>query len=135
MRDIYVCIFRIKDEKINVGSLGDIEFKNGMYLYVGSGGNNVLKRVLRHMDGAKNKKWHIDYITSKYPARECYVLESVGKETEEELASVLSLIYTYIPGFGSSDSKAKSHFFLVDENIVNVLSNFARLKGKKWKRV
>ena len=135
MKGIYVCIFEIKNERIRVGSLGDIKFSAGTYLYVGSGGNNVAKRVQRHVNGAKSKRWHIDYISSKYPAKECYILESVDREVEEELASMLSLIYTYIPGFGSSDSAAISHFFRVDENILNVLSNFGKLKGKEWKKL
>ncbi len=135
MKGIYACIFEVGEEKIRVGSLGEIEFSAGTYLYVGSGGNNVIKRVQRHRNGAKNKRWHIDYISSKYPAVECYILERAGKETEEELASMLSLIYTFVPGFGASDSKARSHFFKVDENIINVLSNFAEIKGGQWKKV
>ncbi len=128
-------MFKLKKERLKIGSLGEIDLSEGIYLYVGSGGKNAVKRVYRHIKGAEKKRWHIDYISSLHPASECYVLYEVEREVEEELASMLSLIYTYVPGFGSSDSRAASHFFRVDKDIMNVLENFARLKGKRWKKV
>ena len=49
MKGCYILLIKLNNDKeVEVGKLGKIEFKAGMYAYVGSGMNNVIKRVLRH---------------------------------------------------------------------------------------
>ncbi len=136
MKGIYVCLFEIKRTRLKVGSLGEIPFEEGTYLYVGSAQKALEKRVKRHKSTDKaNLHWHIDYVSNEFPAIECYALRDAGKEYEEDLASVLSMMYPYIKGFGSGDSSEKSHFFKVDRDVKNILDNFAKLRGGKWERV
>ncbi|RLF60544.1 MAG: GIY-YIG nuclease family protein, partial [Thermoplasmata archaeon] len=63
MKGSYVLIINLKKEKeIEIGRLGRILFNKGYYAYVGSGLNNLEKRVGRHLRKNKKKKWHIDYL-------------------------------------------------------------------------
>ncbi len=136
MKGIYVCMFKVEKCKIKVGALGEIFLEKGLYLYVGSGQRSLESRVKRHKIPNKQKlHWHIDYVSNIFPAAECYVLSDAGKDMEEKLAGVLNMLYPSVEGFGSNDTQNKSHFFKVDENIKNVLKNFAKLWGLKWKKV
>jgi Uri superfamily endonuclease len=94
-----------------VGRLGRLCFEPGFYLYVGSGGPNVLKRILRHVRSSKPVRWHIDHLTAG-PDRmrfvdawllpgmsECSTADSLGKR----LPGVV--------GFGASDCRCRSHLF------------------------
>ena len=55
MKGIYCLIINVKkNTDLKIGSLGDIEFKKGSYIYVGSAQNGIENRVKRHF--AKNKK-------------------------------------------------------------------------------
>ena len=64
MKGTYCLIINVKkDVKIKIGKvLGEIEFKKGCYLYVGSAMNSLEKRVQRHLSKDKKKHWHIDYL-------------------------------------------------------------------------
>ena len=113
MRKRYILIVEVKKElEIAVGSLGEIRFKKGYYAYVGSGGVNVLKRIKRHFSETKRIKWHIDYITSIFPPYKAYIV--INNDIDEvTLSRLLEKQYTYIPYFGSSDTKDKSHLFYI----------------------
>ncbi|MCD6421144.1 MAG: GIY-YIG nuclease family protein, partial [Thaumarchaeota archaeon] len=65
MKGVYLLFLRVKrDLRMRVGSLGVIDFKEGLYVYVGSAQNNLEKRVRRHLSKEKKVRWHIDYLTS-----------------------------------------------------------------------
>ncbi len=88
--------------RILVGKLGEIEFKDGFYYYVGSA--ERLSRLKRHF-GKKTKKWHIDYISEVFE-----VLGAMLVNLEEcELAKRFDL--PSIKGFGCSDCECYSHLF------------------------
>ena len=136
MKGIYVCMFSVKETTISVGAMGNITLESGVYLYVGSAQKALQKRIKRHKTPGKNRlHWHIDYISNIFPAKECYAIFNADREFEEELASMLAMFYPSIIGFGSSDSGAQSHFFKVDNDVINVLEKFAKVKGVKWKKV
>ncbi len=136
MNGIYVCIFKIEACRLKVGALGEIAFKSGLYLYVGSAQRSLKKRIERHKNQDKKAlHWHIDYVSSFFPARECYALLNADKSFESQLASMLGMLYPCIEGFGAGDSKERSHFFRVDNEVMNVLENFAKLRGAEWTKV
>ena len=92
---------------VTVGRLGRFLFRAGTYVYAGRASRGLRARVLRHVQGANRKHWHIDYLlahrdvcvervvlASLDPEMECSVNQSVG-ETGLCVA----------PGFGSSDCR------------------------------
>ncbi len=98
-----------------IGSLGPVRFKRGLYIYVGSGGSNVLKRVKRHLKATKPKRWHIDYLTTG-PRRmkpvDSYIFPG---DVECRLARFLDKRLETIRKFGSSDCGCKGHLFYAGE--------------------
>ena len=115
MRRRYLLIIKIDEcETLKVGSLGKIKFDNGYYVYVGSGGLNTLKRIKRHFSRKKRLKWHVDYLTIKYHPNKAYIVTD-EKVDESTLSNLLKDKYTYIQGFGSSDTKDISHLFGIGE--------------------
>ena len=48
-----------------IGSLGDIFFRKGYYVYIGSAMNGLDARIMRHYRSKKKVHWHLDYITPK----------------------------------------------------------------------
>lgn len=102
------------DEKVEVGSLGDVKLEKGFYCYVGSAfGPGGFKRLGRHkklsQTGEGNLHWHMDYVSEldssqvtgvfKVPEEkiECEVAQNLGGEPVED--------------FGCSDCDCGSHFF------------------------
>ncbi|MFO7649724.1 MAG: GIY-YIG nuclease family protein [bacterium] len=87
-------LFCANRRTLRVGALGELEFQPGYYLYVGSGGANVLKRIERHLRPRKIRRWQVDWLTSGpgrlRPAeacilpglRECAVARSLGRSLE-----------------------------------------------------
>lgn len=111
MKGCYILLIKLNESKtIEVGRLGKIEFKEGFYAYIGSGMNNVLKRVERHFKKDKKLRWHIDYLTVQ--ADELYALIiPTDAKIECELAKVFSVNFEAVEGFGCSDCRCKSHLF------------------------
>ncbi|MCD6590442.1 MAG: GIY-YIG nuclease family protein, partial [Candidatus Aenigmarchaeota archaeon] len=59
----YILILKLDENKeIKIGSLGNIKFKKGYYMYVGSAKNSI-KRIERHFKVEKKLRWHIDYLS------------------------------------------------------------------------
>ena len=112
MKGAYVLIINLKkDSTIQVGKLGKINFKKGIYAYVGSGMNNLEKRIERHFRLAKNKKgnvrWHIDYLLVNPDVR---VVDVIPIESDRKIECEISQLLEKkalrtIPGFGSTDCK------------------------------
>lgn len=123
-RGVYLLHLRILNEvDVKVGKLGIVRFKKGSYVYVGSDQRNVEKRIRRHASRKKKKKWHIDYITSHKDVEviAAYVY-SVSKEFECKIASaLLGMGLTAVKKLGSSDCSCISHFFFIDDEIINEL--------------
>lgn len=111
-RGVYLIMLELpEDRTIEVGALGDITFLKGWYVYAGSARRGLGARVERHLRKRKNKRWHIDYLTSEAAVRkgvpiytdgdlECHLAREVGRTAERE-----------IPGFGCSDCRCSSHLF------------------------
>ncbi len=93
---------------ICVGSLGEIVFEAGEYVYVGSAKKCLEARVGRHMRGEKKLKWHVDYLSSRVRATRAFVWPwSEGLECR--LAGELAKGGSIVEGFGASDCDCKGH--------------------------
>ncbi len=105
----YLLVVRVlKDFETRVGSLGEVKFKKGHYIYVGSAKPGI-SRVCRHFKREKKLRWHIDYLTTaSFASAVCAYLF----ECEEcFLSEMLAERYECVEGFGCSDCKCKSHLY------------------------
>jgi len=111
-RGSYLFVLRLSDDKkINVGKLGNIVFKKGFYVYVGSAMANLTARIERHQRLRKNFHWHIDSLRDVSEAVGVFSIRSSDR-LECELASSVSKIAEWsIRGFGSSDCTCPTHLF------------------------
>lgn len=104
------------DATITVGSLGEIYFHRGYYLYVGTAKRCLSKRIKRHLNTNKTEHWHIDYLR-RYAERCIAIPIRSSAPLEHDLASALEAIAdATVPAFGSSDCLCASHLFYFKEN-------------------
>ncbi|HIP90209.1 MAG TPA: GIY-YIG nuclease family protein [Candidatus Nanopusillus sp.] len=102
-------IFLPKDIRIPVGSLKNVNFKRGYYIYVGSALNSLTGRVKRHLTQKDKYHWHIDYLLDHSDVKSVILIPSSRK--------IECLIAQQLTGeiimekFGSTDCKCKSHLF------------------------
>jgi len=105
-----------RDKKINVGKLGSIFFKKGMYLYVGSAMTSLCGRINYHHKKMKKPHWHIDYLLNEARILGAFLFPS-DRKIECLIASHLTEKFLYMPRFGSSDCRCKSHLFFHQSQI------------------
>ncbi|WP_299143786.1 DNA/RNA nuclease SfsA [uncultured Dialister sp.] len=113
----YMIVLQMEENStITVGSLGDIRFPQGYYVYVGSARKNLDQRIAHHKALRKGRHWHMDYLrnacrfTGAIPIR-------TKEDLEHKLAEALSGIADWtIPGFGCTDCSCKSHLFGFHQN-------------------
>jgi Uri superfamily endonuclease len=105
-----------------VGSLGSIVFPAGRYAYVGSARRGIAARVLRHKRLALQKEgklhWHIDYLLINRHTelvRETVLENEIECTISKRIAS-MNGVTVPVPGFGSSDCRAKcaAHLYLLN---------------------
>jgi Uri superfamily endonuclease len=123
-KGVYVLTIDLKRQKqIKIGSLGQITFESGTYVYVGSAQNGLENRIKRHLSKNKKTFWHIDYFLKSGDSVISKVLIKVSpKSMECEIARSIAKDEKGIPHFGSSDCKCESHFFKV-KDVQNLLSH------------
>lgn len=114
--DYMIVLQMEEDSTITVGSLGDIRFPKGYYVYVGGARKNLDQRIAHHKALRKRRHWHMDYLrnacrfTGAIPIR-------TKEDLEHKLAEALSGIADWtIPGFGCTDCSCKSHLFGFHQN-------------------
>ncbi|MDZ4165738.1 MAG: DNA/RNA nuclease SfsA [Smithellaceae bacterium] len=105
-----------RDLAIRVGSLGEIFFPAGYYLYVGTAKVALSKRLDRHLGKNKAVHWHIDYLRDQADRCTAIPIRS-STPLEHELAEMVGRIAdASVPNFGSSDCHCPSHLFRFAEN-------------------
>ena len=115
MKGVYSLIIQVSEPAtINIGALGQVCFKKGLYAYVGSAQNNLELRIQRHLRKDKVLFWHIDYLLDNPVAKVVDVLYKDGEKSEECRMADFLLRSGCEPilKFGSSDCNCKSHLFL-----------------------
>ncbi len=108
----YLLILNLKRiRKINVGKLGEVHFRKGFYIYVGSAMANLSKRMQRHRHLRKQHHWHIDELRSAAEFHSVLGIRSSDR-LECEIAKALSGVAEWsVPGFGSTDCLCDTHLF------------------------
>ena len=111
MKGTYILLMYLEKEAcITIGKKGNISFKKGWYVYIGSALNGLESRISRHMKAMKNHHWHIDYFIDHAMIKRVYI--KMGEVREEcVVASSFSEWFSYVPRFGSSDCNCVSHLF------------------------
>jgi Uri superfamily endonuclease len=114
-RGVYALVFRNRPCSLMIGSLGEIHFRRGWHVYVGSArGPGGFARVSRHRRLALSRdrppRWHVDHLllSPSFILRHM-VCGSTGEGLECSLAR--ALVGRRIPSFGSSDCSCGSHLF------------------------
>jgi Uri superfamily endonuclease len=121
-KGIYCLVFRNPACTVLVGTLGEIAFRHGWHIYVGSAlGSGGLARMERHIDLAqkndRHPKWHVDYLlTSDHFHLRYAVAAATTKPLECDLARAIG--GRSIPGFGCSDCDCTSHLFFREKQPV-----------------
>lgn len=125
--------------KIEIGAKGFMNFKEGYYVYVGSGLNNLTKRIERHISNKKKKHWHMDYFSLNNNVNIEQVIYTFSTQKIEcELSDKINEnSIDYIEGFGCSDCNCISHLYYfksfddAETSIVNAFKK-NKLKAVKW---
>jgi len=116
-------IYLRKDSDIKIGSLGNINFKKGYYVYVGSALNSLESRLKRHLSNDKKIFWHVDYLLNDRSADLVDIVYAVDDDKWEcSLASQISDNGSEISKFGCSDCNCSSHLFRFDDLEAAVLT-------------
>lgn len=110
----YVLILHLaEDRTITVGQLGEIPFRPGYYLYIGSarGPGGLRARIDRHLRRKKPAHWHVDYLRRwARPVEVWFVVGSNRLECrwrralQEEAGLPIA-----VDGFGASDCRCPAH--------------------------
>jgi len=116
-RGAYLLIIKIDTaRKVNIGALGEVFFRAGYYIYVGSAMRNLSKRLNRHLRKTKGVHWHIDYLTNVADKVRTVPIMSSDRLECEIADQLQKLAPRTVKNFGSSDCKCKSHLFYYPEN-------------------
>ncbi len=94
---------------IPVGRLGQVRFKKGHYVYVGSafGPGGLGARIRHHLSVKVRRHWHLDYLAQ--PVRDIWV-SGPGERLEHTWAGLLARTASgRICGFGCSDCACDTH--------------------------
>jgi Uri superfamily endonuclease len=127
LKGVYVLIIQVdEDTGVNVGALGRLTFKKGLYAYVGSAQNNLEQRVKRHLRKEKSKFWHVDYLLANDAAKVVKVFYKQADKTEEcTIAKAISKRGEPVDRFGSSGCSCSSHLFRIED--YGFLQKFVRV--------
>ena len=117
LKGVYALVIELgKTVVIDVGALGSIEFRKGLYVYIGSAQNNLEKRLKRHFRKEKRLFWHVDYLLRSDDAKLVKALYKQANRPEEcKIANELAERSEPIYGFGCSDCTCRSHLFRLRE--------------------
>ncbi len=116
-KGVYVLVISVdEDISVDVGALGKVTFRKGLYAYVGSAQNGLERRIERHLRKRKRKFWHVDYLLYNDATRVLKVFYKKAKKPEEcKIARKISEGSILTKGFGCSDCACKSHLFRVED--------------------
>jgi Uri superfamily endonuclease len=132
-KGIYCLVFRNPGCRVTIGALGEIGFRRGWHLYIGSAlGSGGLARLMRHIALAELKdklpKWHVDYLLTSDQVILRYTVAAITtKPLECDLARAIG--GDSVSGFGCSDCDCLSHLFFRRTNPVNGVERAFRILG------
>jgi sugar fermentation stimulation protein A len=108
----YLLILNLKrNRKMDIGKLGNIYFREGFYIYVGSAMAHLSKRMDRHRHLRKQVHWHIDELRAVTEFHSVLAIRS-SERIECEVARAMAGIAEWsVSGFGSTDCSCETHLF------------------------
>ncbi|MGD9201614.1 MAG: DNA/RNA nuclease SfsA [Chitinispirillia bacterium] len=113
----YCLILELKESrKIKTGSLGNLLFRKGFYIYVGSAMKSMQARVNRHLRIRKNFHWHIDYLRNECTVVKVYQMRTPDKLECQFASRIGEICDNTVRSFGSSDCDCNSHLFWFAKN-------------------
>jgi len=121
-KGIYCLVFNNPSCTVRIGVLGEVAFRRGWHIYVGSAlGSGGLARLERHIVLSRYKDrrptWHVDWLSESPTFCLRYTVHALtGERLECRLAAALG--GENIPGFGASDCNCPSHLFYRRRNPV-----------------
>lgn len=112
----YVLLFHAaRPLAFRAGALGAVELPPGWLMYVGSarGPGGLAARVGRHLSGGGRPRWHVDFLVRALPPREAWFAAVAAPREAAWTRAVAGLpgVAPVAPGFGASDSGARTHLF------------------------
>jgi len=123
----YIIVLRLQqDRQVSIGGLGQINFRRGYYLYVGSARAYLSKRIERHQRILKKLFWHIDYLRAVSDFRVALPIRTAGDIECEVAAALRDIAEWRISYFGSTDCSCNSHLFGMSDDPIHQRS-FIRL--------
>ncbi|RLF55859.1 MAG: GIY-YIG nuclease family protein [Thermoplasmata archaeon] len=112
MKGTYILLMFLNlDKSIRIGKLGDMQFRNGWYVYIGSALNSLEGRIKRHLRSEKKHYWHIDFFLDHAKIKNVFFKEGTVKE-ECNVAHSFLESFDMVPNFGCSDCSCKSHLYV-----------------------
>ncbi|MGV9171001.1 MAG: GIY-YIG nuclease family protein [Promethearchaeia archaeon] len=125
MQGTYILVLYARDDfSETIGALGEIEFKEGYYSYIGSamaekGSATLENRLKRHVKKTSEKSihWHIDYLLSSENIF-VYKIYIIPNSHRLECIITKELIEKsdgWIKKFGSSDCSCPSHLLFFQD--------------------
>ncbi len=118
-KGVYLLILELNtNQRISAGKLQQTEFEPGIYIYIGSARNGLLRRIARHRRKEKKIFWHIDYFLQKAKIKEIWIRNDYFDECLALSEAKNSLKNSCFPlkKFGSSDCRCPSHLIFLPEN-------------------
>jgi Uri superfamily endonuclease len=104
-----------KTNTVRIGSLGTLELKPGVYIYIGSafGPGGLAARIRHHTEIAVRPHWHSDYLRAACDLIEVWITTQGGRHEHSWARAVARLPGSQVPmpGFGSSDCNCQTHLF------------------------
>ena len=132
-KGIYCLIFKNPACSARIGALGEVTFRRGWHVYVGSAlGSGGLIRLERHialsLSRDRRPSWHVDYLSVNplFPLH-ITVHAATGERLECRLAGAIG--GDAVPGFGCSDCSCTSHLFYRRMNPVREVREAFRSLG------
>jgi Uri superfamily endonuclease len=115
-RGTYILLLRVDHGfAAQVGALGWLDFKPGIYVYVGSafGPGGLRARLGHHLAPEHPNHWHIDYLSQKADVDEIWYTCDPARREHEWAKVFARLPGTSSPfsGFGASDCQCRTHLF------------------------
>jgi len=97
--------------------LGEVFFKEGDYIYIGSAKDSLDVRLRRHLRKGKKTYWHIDYLlrSEKIKILRIWIIDKKMECQTAEVFCQNPATEIIKKGFGSSDCRCLTHLFFVKD--------------------
>ena len=114
----YVLLIRMEEEAgLRVGALGEVPFRRGWYLYVGSALGGLVHRLERHLRDGKRLHWHVDYLLQRGRVLDIWVRATDRREECRWAQTLRAMpgVEPYLARFGASDCRCPTHLFYSED--------------------